>query len=120
MKSLMQNNGGISDLLPQEVYSQPALIPAFPWLNNQPPGKPKITITKDEKTGNIQLNWQATGKQKTQLWVLQIKTGNEWKTNILPSQQTTYLLTNNEIDHIAISAVSRYGMQGESTVIQLK
>jgi uncharacterized lipoprotein YddW (UPF0748 family) len=120
MKPLMQNNGGISDLLPQEVYAQPALIPAFPWLNNQPPGKPELRITKDKKSGNIQLNWQATGKQKAQLWVLQTKTGDEWKTNILPLQTTSYLLTNPQVENVALSAVSRYGIQGEITVGEVK
>jgi uncharacterized lipoprotein YddW (UPF0748 family) len=120
METLMGNNGGISDLLPQEVYTEPALIPAYPWLNDRPPGQPRLTITTDDKSGNIKLNWQATGNEKTLLWVLQTKMGNEWKTNILPSQKTSYLLTNTEVKNVAVSAVSRYGIQGESTVLEVK
>ncbi len=120
MKALMENNGGISDLLLQKVYTQPALIPASPWLNDRPPGQPRLTITTDDKSGNIKLNWQATGNEKTQLWVLQAKTENEWKTKILPSQKTSYLLTNTEVENVAVSAVSRYGIQGESTVLEVK
>lgn len=120
IKPLMENKGGISNLLPQEVYTQPALTPAYPWLNNQPPGKPELTITKDKKSGHLQLNWQAKGQQKTQLWVLQTQTGNEWKTNILPLETTSYLLTNPQIQNVAISAVSRYGIQGEITVMAVK
>lgn len=120
MKALMGNNGGISDLLPQEVYPEPALIPASPWLNDRPPGQPKLTITTDDKSGNIKLNWQATGNEKTQLWVLQTKTENKWKTKILPLQLTSYLLTNTEVENVAVSAVSRYGIQGESAVVEVK
>ncbi|MEA5578587.1 hypothetical protein [Anabaena sp. UHCC 0451] len=83
-------------------------------------GKPELTITKDEKSGNLHLNWQIQGKQKIQLWVLHTQTGNEWKTNILPLQTTSYLLINNEVENVAISAVSRYGIQGESVVMEVK
>ena len=112
MKSLMQNRGGISDLLAKEVYTKPALIPASPWLDNTPPGKPELTIYKDAITGRIQLNWKPTGQQKVWWWVVQTKTGSEWTTNILPVGQTSYVLNNTQVESAAVSAVTRYGTQG--------
>ena len=43
MKALMQNRDGIADVLKEEVYKKPALVPATPWLNNTQPKKTGIT-----------------------------------------------------------------------------
>ncbi|MBD2436795.1 family 10 glycosylhydrolase [Nostoc sp. FACHB-110] len=118
MKPLMQNRGGISDLLPQDVYHHPALIPASPWLDKTPPEKPTVSIVKDTIGGKTLLTWQPTGKQQVWLWVVQTKTGNEWKTEIVPAGQNSTLITNNQVEDVAVSAVTRYGVQGTSAIIE--
>ncbi len=120
MKPLMQNRGGISEKLAKEVYTNPALIPASPWLNNTLPGKPDISIYKNTTSGAIQLNWKPTAQEKVSLWVVQTKTGSQWTTKILPARQTSFLLTNTQIQTVAVSAVTRYGTQGASTVVEVK
>ncbi|MFH7026350.1 MAG: glycoside hydrolase family 10 protein [Heteroscytonema crispum UTEX LB 1556] len=119
MKPLMQNRGGISDLLPKEVYNNPALVPASPWLNKILPGKPVLSISKDKISGNFQLNWKPTGREKVWLWVVQTKTGSEWTTNILPASQNSYSLNNTQVESVAVSGVTRFGMQGGSAVVEV-
>ncbi len=41
MIALAQNRKRIGDLLRDGIYSQPALVPASPWLDNTPPASPK-------------------------------------------------------------------------------
>jgi hypothetical protein len=120
MKPLMENRGGISDLLSQKSYINPALIPASPWLNKIPPTKPILDIQKNTVTNINQLSWKPTGKQPVSLWVVQTKTGNDWKTNILPANQNSYPLTDMTVDTVAVSGVSRYGIQSPSTIIKIK
>lgn len=124
MKALMQNSGGISNLLAKDVYAKKALVPPTPWLNNTSPGKPKLRISRDTKSGKIIIFWQPTGRQKTQLWVLQTNKGNEWNTNILPASQNLYIIPeqkseNLPIGSIAVSGVSRYGIQGKNAVVEV-
>jgi uncharacterized lipoprotein YddW (UPF0748 family) len=118
MKPLMQNRGGLANLLPQEVYTQPALIPAFPWLDARPPSQPELTVRQDLE-GNFQLNWQAASQQEIQVWVLQTKTEQGWITQILPGQQTSYLLTDFQVKKVSVSAVNRYGIQGDPRVVDV-
>ena len=119
MKSLMENKGGITDLLAKDVYAQPALIPAFGWLNNALPGKPELKISRDIKSGKIKFIWQSA-QQKIQLWVLQIQKGSDWTTEILPGIQNSYELDNNQIESFAISGVTRYGIQGKTVVVNVR
>ncbi len=119
MKSLMENKGGITDVLAKDVYAQPALIPTFGWLNNTLPGKPELKISRDIKSGKIQFYWQPADK-KIQLWVLQIKKGSDWNTEILPGIQNYYELDENQIETFAISGVTRYGIQGKTVVINVR
>jgi uncharacterized lipoprotein YddW (UPF0748 family) len=119
MKPLMQNRGGLSDSLATQLYAKPALVPASPWLNKTSPGKPELTIRRDSRSGRIQLGWKPTGSQKASLWVVQTRTGNEWTTNILPAGQTSYVPEQTQVNAAAVSAVTRYGIQGTSAVVEV-
>ncbi|OUL30414.1 hypothetical protein BV372_21840 [Nostoc sp. T09] len=121
MKPLMQNRDRISDLLEKQAYSTPALVPASPWLNKSVPTQPALKIDRDATTGKIsKLTWQSTGQKNVWLWVMQTRTGNQWSTKILPGWQTSYLFdshdSQSQIDSIAISAVNRYGTQGQPAI----
>lgn len=120
MKPLIQNRGGISELLTKNVYTDPALVPASPWLDNSPPGKPELSIQKDASSNPIQLNWKPTGNKKVWLWVVQTKTGSEWTLNILPSRETSAVLTNTPFESVAVSAVTRDGIQGAIAIVKVK
>jgi uncharacterized lipoprotein YddW (UPF0748 family) len=118
MKPLMQNRGGISDLLPKDVYNHPALVPSSPWLDNTPPEKPDLSIV-NASANKILLKWQPTGKQQVWLWVVQTKTGNDWKTEILPVEKTSISISNHGVEDIAVSGVTRYGIQGKSAIVEI-
>jgi uncharacterized lipoprotein YddW (UPF0748 family) len=118
MKPLMQNRGGIADLLPKDVYNHPALVPSSPWLDKTPPEKPDLSIV-NASASKILLKWQPTGKQQVWLWVVQTKTGDDWKTEILPVGQNSISISNNQVEDVAVSAVTRYGIQGQSAIVDI-
>ncbi|MGB3759968.1 MAG: family 10 glycosylhydrolase [Rivularia sp. (in: cyanobacteria)] len=117
MKALTQNRDGIADVLTNEVYVKPALVPATPWLNDTQPEKPELQIIQDKKLGQIKLYWQPKSKQQIQSWVVQLKKGDEWTTKILPGNKNSYLVNDMQIENIAVSGVSRYGIEGKTAVV---
>ena len=121
MKPLLQNREGVADLLRKDLYAPPALVPATPWLKNQPPGKPAATALA-VPTG-IRLSWESAGPEITWLWLVQFKTGGKWNTEILPGTQAWHTIKTGDPagpEVIAVSAVSRCGVLSVPVVLEKK
>ena len=46
-----------------------------------------------------------------------MKKDDEWTTKILPGNKNSYFLNDIDIDNIAVSGVSRYGIEGKTAVV---
>ncbi|MDB6026210.1 MAG: hypothetical protein JWM68_2433 [Verrucomicrobiales bacterium] len=115
MGTLMKNPKSLATDL-QRLYSEPALVPASPWLYNVPPEKPTATV---RRTGTqIQLSWQGSARNQIRYWILQKRVGSKWTTQILPSQETSRRFSNGEADVIALTAVNRFGVASAPTLVQ--
>ena len=107
LKSLLRNTNLVNDLT-REVYTQPALVPNTPWLSRGRPGKPILTVTKDERTTLTQFNWSVTAKEKVARWILLCRINGQWKTEILPAGIPGRIwATQPEV--VAVCEVDRYG-----------
>jgi uncharacterized lipoprotein YddW (UPF0748 family) len=90
----------------QSQYSSPALVPASPWIDSLPPEKPNLyAVTENSITA---IRW-SPAKTTPRWWLLQIETGNNWTTEVLPASQTTRVLNNSNPDAISLRAVDRLG-----------
>ena len=108
MKVFLQNRDGINELLSQEVYAEPALVPASPWLDNTPPARPRLTI--NGKDGSIA--WTGGGGEKAAWWTLQVKSGGKWQTRVLPAARTSdSVKLTGKLEAVALTAVDRCGNQ---------
>ena len=116
MKSVMREGGGLAVGL-TDLYDEPALIPASPWLNNVVPLKPVVSVKK-QSGGKLQVHWSAV-KEKPSWWVFQKRDKNGWKTEIVPADQSSFAI-GKSVDAVAVSAVSRYGVQSIPTVTELR
>jgi uncharacterized lipoprotein YddW (UPF0748 family) len=114
MKWLMQNRAGLSDKLKAELYSQPALIPASPWLGSTPPASANVTIQTKEKAKEIALSLPE-GSLPPWQWIVRIRAGMNWQTRILPGTVSTLTIPINA-SWVQISAVSRTGIEGQATL----
>jgi hypothetical protein len=112
MKCLMENRGGFATVLERDLYTEPALVPASPWLDQQPPGKPAALAG----TGN-NIAWEPAGAEKASLWVLQTKTGGEWHVTVLPGGTKGYRFASLP-DAIAVTAIDRCGVASSPAVLQ--
>jgi hypothetical protein len=124
MKTLMLNNGGLSDHLLKDVYAEPALIPASPWLNNSTPSRPTISIgPKSDSDRSLALSWQDDDGDSIWQWVIQVRTNGAWRTRIAPRDETEARIPAEQaknMDRVAICAVDRYGNQSEPALLDVR
>ncbi|MBZ8178514.1 glycoside hydrolase family 10 protein [Oscillatoria salina] len=154
MKSLLENRGEITTKLANEVYANPALVPASPWLENRLPAQPIVAaegefqaplvcpnsssspsiewgreippaceteagvVVRPDRREKIKLTWRSSEEEDVWLWVVQMKKGQQWTTEILPRIETAYLI-DSDASIVAVSAVNRYGTQGKAAVVEI-
>jgi hypothetical protein len=107
MKSLMRNQA-LNDDLETQIYTQPALIPASPWLGNGHTPKPTLSVA-EASGGKLRVTWNAGNGGKPSLWLVQARNGREWRTEIMPADKTSATWTGDLPEVVAVSAVDRIG-----------
>jgi uncharacterized lipoprotein YddW (UPF0748 family) len=116
VRGLLQNRNGISDILKGQLYAEPAVIPAFPWLEAQKPAAPSLTA--NETTKGWRFGWSIAAMEKPRLWVLQTRRRGTWRTEILSANNVGVTWNvNDEPDAIAVSAVDRCNNVSTPTVL---
>ncbi len=84
MRGLMRNRDSIADLLKSGPYSQPALVPASPWLDSIPPATPAIFLTQDSTSGGQVVEVRPGNDEQPWLWAVRSRYGSDWRTTIIP------------------------------------
>lgn len=109
-KSLLrEDENGLTKLLADGVYREPALVPATTWLSAPAAfrvGELKI-VAPDGKAFNAR-----GGASPAWQWVVQTRVGIEWTSTVLPGSQTDFQLpTGVSLAEFAVSSVDRLGNQ---------
>ena len=74
MKMFRDNVAGVNNVFKNSIYPTPALPPAMPWLDNQPPAPPtEITVNSGV------ISWNADNSGDVRSWALYQQTGNQWQ-----------------------------------------
>jgi uncharacterized lipoprotein YddW (UPF0748 family) len=107
---LMDNVEGISDLL-AATYGEPALVPAFPWLDSIAPARPIARVARDSASGRPLLRVRPGDAQRLAWWVVQSRAGGVWSTTLVPATATTHILDDpeNAVDVVSVAALDRAG-----------
>jgi uncharacterized lipoprotein YddW (UPF0748 family) len=105
---LMQNVEGIADRLAR-AYVEPALVPASPWLDQVPPGRPIAAAARDSAV--IDVRFAPDGQQRIAWWVVQARVGESWRTSILPGVERRHILQGDAAaaNLVSVIAVDRSG-----------
>jgi uncharacterized lipoprotein YddW (UPF0748 family) len=122
MKTLMLNHGGLSDRMLKDVYAEPALIPASPWLNAATPTRPTLSI-QPKSEGGLALSWQDDDGERIWQWVVQTRINGVWHTRITPRDKTETRFAPDQVknvDRISICAVDRYGNQSAPALLDVR
>ena len=109
------DNPDFAQILKENIYNNQALIPPSPWLNNQPPLSPEVSISSADN--NLSLNWSERGEIIASRWLLYYKVGGGWQYKILPAMQTSYsFVDGTEITEVTVQAISRTGIRSERII----
>lgn len=102
-KSLVTNRGGIATQLAR-IYTQPAAIPAMPWVNNQTLVAPSVSASS--QGANTIVRWSpASGTAKV---ALQAKYRDTWRTVKIVSASSGQAIFP-QAQCIAVTALDRFG-----------
>jgi uncharacterized lipoprotein YddW (UPF0748 family) len=122
MKVFTQNRERIADLLTEGPYAEPAVPPASPWLDNDPPGRPKIELKRNKDHGGLDLAWKVEG-EKPWLWVVRSRSEGKWAVEVLPGALTSRTIALGAVtaapEVVVISAVDRCGNEGKAAAAAL-
>ena len=114
-KSLVTNRGGIATQL-AKTYTQPAVIPAMPWLSTKAPGSPGISASVGSNGTTV--SWVPdAGTAKI---AIQAKTGGTWRTVKIAYLGAEKSATIPRADVIAVTALDRYGNASQPKVLGLR
>lgn len=117
MRALMENRMGIVEKLQADLYSQPALIPATPWLNMEAPGAPEVGFK-----GEDIVELKPAGGINPWLWIVWVQRSDQWTYDVVPGHLRQYALrgSSKPINDVAVAAVNRIGVQGPVSGIEKK
>jgi uncharacterized lipoprotein YddW (UPF0748 family) len=115
MRALMDNTGEIADAL-KAVYTEPALVPAAPWLavNGASVKQPAKPILRWEKRRTV-LAIRAP-HEGIRLYVIRVLHEGKWTIRIQPVQATeeTRVRLEERPDRIVVSSIDRGAAESES------
>jgi len=111
----LMRDSAIGEALARRVYSDPALVPASPWLGAVSPGEPVIRARTTR--GQLKIQWKSTSGQVWQ-WLLREKISGDWVTELLPRETTLRLFDSRGAMPriVSVCAVNRFGNIGPAAV----
>ena len=118
LSALTENRQGLTDALARQAFAQPALSPAYPWVDNQPPPSPTISASLSGAK-ELDLKCQPSGIEPLRFWVVQTRSSGVWKTDILPGTQSAKLFSmSNRPEVIAVGTIDRSGNISPMAVVE--
>jgi uncharacterized lipoprotein YddW (UPF0748 family) len=122
MKWLLDALNPLGGVLAAEVYGEPALVPASPWLGGERPGTPEVAI---ERLGaRAAVSMRPATDEAVWLWAVRARYGAEWTQEVVPGWQQTHPLQlgpNGRLpDEVAVSAVGRTSLEGPVVRVPLQ
>ena len=120
MRALMRNRDSVADLLLAGPYSQPALVPATPWLDSLPPAAPTFHLTG--APGERRLHLLPGDTEIPRVWRVSLLYGAEWRTTLVPGLTTEVplpLVGEREPSHLWLTAVDRNGNESPPAASRL-
>ncbi len=129
MKALMIDSTGLASALKAGPYSNPALVPTSPWLDNSPPATPDIAVDTVDDT--VQISWNHGDQNDVFRWVIYYQYDKIWEYKIVNRMENSISIPASRVifrkkrgqeepeqitqalQQIAVSAVDRTGNESD-------
>lgn len=119
-------NPNLSRTLLNGPYQQQALVPASPWLDAIPPGKPSVELTQSK--GSVKVSWVHNENESLLQTVIYTRYGKNWSYVILngkngsadlPKEKVSNNGDINYLQAVAVAAVDRAGNLGPASSLDV-
>jgi uncharacterized lipoprotein YddW (UPF0748 family) len=109
MTAFLSTSDSLGAALAASVYSEPALVPASPWMGSGAPGRPSVRVRPQTDTLVVEL--QPAKKSELSLWTVRtLGPDGIWATVILPGAARNVMLAGETRD-VVVTAVGRTGIE---------
>jgi len=102
-----------------QLYAEPALVPASPWLDATPPAPPTASLVADRASGATLLRLRPAMAADVRLWAIQARTSAGWTTTIRPGWERDIVIAPTGAERPAevhVRAVDRTGNTSRAVV----
>jgi uncharacterized lipoprotein YddW (UPF0748 family) len=113
------NAAALADRLRTQLYAEPALVPASPWLSRARPARPAVSLRADSATTDMVVRLRPGDTRRVAWWTVRVLSDGAWRTWILPGAQRRLTIPTGAsaaVTRVLVTAVDRYGT--ESVVVE--
>jgi hypothetical protein len=121
MKVFFTSKDNLPERLLEGPYRLKALVPASPWLDKTPPDAPAISVKRDASGAPV-IAIAPRGTEKAWLWLVQWRSGESWRYDILPGDLRSYTIGSNgsaSANLVMVSAVDRNGNESYRAISKI-
>ena len=111
------NAAALADRL-RALYTEPALVPASPWLSKTRPARPVARVRTDSASGDRVVRLAPGDSRAVAWWTVRALDQGTWRTWVLPGAQRELVVAERDAaaPRVLVTAVDRYGT--ESVVVE--
>jgi hypothetical protein len=121
MSSLSQDSGYLGEVLHQSVYTEPALVPAFPWLGGEAPATPTVTATTTLVSGTRRYTVMAGNQTPVAWWLVQRRLADgKWSAALYHAATPSSVIEIPDVTTagvFAVRGIGRTGAEGAMTLV---
>lgn len=124
MKVLLEDRDSVASSLEHQLYAEPALVPASPWMSGTMVGAPSVGVIQAKEDEVVVLTPAA--KDVVRWWLVQLRVGGRWETRLfdgaLRRTPLGAMLRNPLVapDLLAVTAIDRVGNAAPPVVLRLQ
>jgi len=114
------NAAAMADRLRVQLYADPALVPASPWLSKTRPAAPAVRVRTDSSSGEQVARLTPGSQRRVMWWTVRVFDGSAWRSWVLPGDQRQLIVAPRGAarPRVIVTAVDRYGT--ESAPVDVK
>jgi uncharacterized lipoprotein YddW (UPF0748 family) len=108
----------LADRLRTQLYAEPALVPASPWLGTTRPARPRVRVVVDSATREQVVRLTPGDARTVMWWTVRVLDGDRWRMWILPGSQRRLTIGpagSPPPVRIVVTAVNRLGIESEGS-----